>query len=49
MAIVVALGEKSLRSERVIDFATQEAKLRGESYTSLYGKDKTSEEEIIEG
>lgn len=52
MTIVVALGEKSPRSERIIDFATQEGKLRREKLHfvhSLYGKDKTSEEEIIEG
>jgi len=52
LAIVVALGEKSPRSKRIINFAIQEAKLRGETIHfvhSIYGEGKTSEEEIIEG
>ncbi|MCS7121642.1 MAG: universal stress protein [Archaeoglobaceae archaeon] len=52
MPILVALDKKSLRSERIVKFAINEAKLRKEKIHfvhSLFGKDKTKEEEIING
>lgn len=51
MAIVVAL-DHSDRTPRIVDFAIEEAKLRGEKILfvhSLYGGDKTSEKEIEAG
>mgnify|MGYP000459971936 CR=1 FL=1 len=51
MTILVALS-KSERRTRVMDFAVEEAKLRGKKLVivhSLYGGDKTSKEEIEEG
>jgi nucleotide-binding universal stress UspA family protein len=51
MGIVVAIDE-SERTERVIDFAIKEGKLRNEKLLfihSLFGGDKTGEEEIKRG
>lgn len=51
MAIVVAI-DHSERTPRIVDFAVEEAKLRGEKLLfvhSLYGGDKTSEKEIEAG
>ncbi len=51
MTILVALSTSERRT-RVMDFAVEEAKLRGEKLIivhSLYGGDRTSEEEIEEG
>lgn len=52
MAIVVALDKRSLRTERVLEFALREAKIRNEKLLfvhSLFGKEKTKAEEVIEG
>lgn len=52
MPILVALDEKSLRTERIVEFAIQEAKLRKEKIYfihSLFGGEKTKEDEIIKG
>ncbi len=52
MAIVVALDEKSKRSERVVNFSIEESKLRNEKLIfihSLYGGEKTTQEEIDKG
>ncbi|MBO8182524.1 MAG: universal stress protein [Archaeoglobus sp.] len=51
MTILVALSPSERRT-RVMDFAVEEAKLRGKKLVivhSLYGGDKTSEEEIERG
>jgi nucleotide-binding universal stress UspA family protein len=51
MSILVALS-KSERRRRIMDFAVEEAKFRGEKLIvvhSLYGGDRTSKEEIEEG
>jgi nucleotide-binding universal stress UspA family protein len=51
MAILVALSTSERRT-RIMDFAVEEAKLRGKKLIivhSLYGGDRTSEEEIEEG
>ena len=52
MAIVVALDEKSKRSERVVNFSIEESKLRNEKLIfihSLFGGEKTTQEEIDKG
>ncbi|MFN3383803.1 MAG: universal stress protein [Archaeoglobaceae archaeon] len=52
MVLLVALDERSDRSERVIAFAIAEAKLRKEKLVfvhSLFGEGKTSPKEIEEG
>lgn len=52
MAIVVALDKKSKRSERVLSFSIEEAKLRNEKLIfvhSLYGGERTTQEEIDNG
>ncbi|MCX8172262.1 MAG: universal stress protein [Archaeoglobaceae archaeon] len=52
MTIVVALDEKSKRSERVVNFSIEEAKLRKEKLIfihSLYGGEKTTQKEIDSG
>lgn len=52
MVLVVALDTKSDRSERVIEFAIAEAKLRKDKLIfvhSLFGEGKTSPKEIEEG
>ncbi|MEG9194229.1 MAG: universal stress protein [Candidatus Methanoglobus sp.] len=52
MAIVVALDEKSKRSERVVNFSIEESKLRNEKLVfihSLFGGEKTTQEEIDKG
>jgi len=51
MTILVALSTSERRT-RIMDFAVEEAKLRGKKLVivhSLYGGDRTSEEEIEEG
>ena len=51
MTILVALSPSERRT-RIMDFAVEEAKLRGKKLVivhSLYGGDKTSEEEIEQG
>ncbi len=51
MTILVALSTSERRT-RIMDFAVEEAKLRGKKLVvvhSLYGGDKTSKEEIEEG
>ncbi|MEM3477235.1 MAG: universal stress protein [Archaeoglobaceae archaeon] len=52
MVLLVALDERSDRSERVIAFAIAEAKLRKDKIVfvhSLFGEGKTSPKEIEEG
>lgn len=52
MAIVVALDKKSKRSERVVSFSIEEARLRNEKLIfvhSLYGGERTTQEEIDNG
>lgn len=52
MAIVVALDEKSRRTERVVNFSIEEAKLRKEKLYfvhSLFGGEKTEQKEIDAG
>lgn len=52
MAIVVAIDEKSKRSERVVNFSIEEAKLRKEKLIfvhSLFGGERTTQKEIDDG
>jgi len=52
MVIVVALDSKSKRSERVVNFSIEEAKLRKEKLIfihSLHGGERTTQEEIDKG
>ncbi|MEM2726956.1 MAG: universal stress protein [Archaeoglobaceae archaeon] len=52
MAIVVAIDEKSKRSERVVSFSIEEAKLRKEKLIfihSLFGGERTTQKEIDSG
>lgn len=52
MAILVALDEKSKRSERVVNFSIEEAKLRKEKLYflhSLFGGERTEQKEIDAG
>ncbi|MCS7143589.1 MAG: universal stress protein [Archaeoglobaceae archaeon] len=52
MAIVVAIDEKSKRSERVVNFSIEEAKIRKEKLIfihSLFGGERTTQKEIDSG
>ncbi|MCS7130723.1 MAG: universal stress protein [Archaeoglobaceae archaeon] len=52
MAILVALDEKSKRTERVVNFSIEEAKLRKEKLFfvhSLFGGERTEQKEIDAG
>jgi len=52
MAIVVALDERSKRTERVVAFSIEESKLRNEKLYfihSLYGGERTEQKEIDAG
>lgn len=52
MAILVALDEKSKRTERVVNFSIEEAKLRKEKLIfvhSLFGGERTEQKEIDAG
>ncbi|MDI9609882.1 MAG: universal stress protein [Archaeoglobaceae archaeon] len=52
MAILVALDEKSKRTERVVSFSVEEARLRKEKLIfvhSLFGGERTEQKEIDAG